>query len=249
MAIQPSMQKRLEVRERPQDRWTIMYQKWRDLLFLHWQFDIAEIQRTLPSGLYVDTFEERAYVGLLPFYMNGVRPRFCPPIPGISYFLETNLRTYVYNEQGTPGIWFYSLDANQWLATKLAKWFFNLPYIYSRMRAERSSNNEIYYRVQRYGTSEINRFQYRPTSSTIQAQPGTLEFFLVERYLLFTAIRDKLYTGQVHHTPYPICDVEVKDYSAGLLPLSGLARPKSAPDHLLMSPGVDVEIFYPQRVK
>ncbi len=84
-----------------------MYQKWRELLFVHWTFDPDEIQATLPPGLRVDTFEGRAYVGVVPFYMRDIRPRFCPPLPWISDFLELNLRTYVFEESsGTPGVWF-----------------------------------------------------------------------------------------------------------------------------------------------
>lgn len=243
------MEQRLALRERPRDEGPVMYQKWDDLLFLHWQFEIEEIQRTLPPGLYVDTYEGRAYIGLVPFYMNRIRPRFCPPVPGISYFLEINMRTYVYDDKGIPGVWFYSLDANQWLATKIGRKAFNLPYHYAQMSAKLSEEKEITYRTRRYGTSETSLFRYRPISQVRYAQPGTFEFFLVERYILFALNDGKLYSGQVYHTPYPICEVEVKDYSTTLLEFGGFTRPKDRPDNMLMSPGVDVDIFYIKRVK
>lgn len=74
--MKPTLEMRLKVRERPQRRTPVMYQKWHDLLFLHWEYDPQIIQRTLPAGLYVDTFEDKAYLGVVPFFMGDVRPRF-----------------------------------------------------------------------------------------------------------------------------------------------------------------------------
>lgn len=100
-----------------------MYQRWRDLLFLHWEYPVEQIQQTLPPGLRVDTYHGQAYLGIVPFFMCDIRPRFLPAVRGISHFLELNLRTYVYDEAGVPGVWFYSLDANQRLAVKVARRF------------------------------------------------------------------------------------------------------------------------------
>jgi len=106
----------------------VIYQTWSDLLFLHWEWDPAEIQATLPPGLYVDTYGEKAYVGVIPFRMTDVRASFLPEIPGVTNFLELNVRTYVHDRDGRPGVWFYSLDLNHGLGVLLAKTFFSLPY-------------------------------------------------------------------------------------------------------------------------
>jgi uncharacterized protein YqjF (DUF2071 family) len=131
----PTLESRIAVRELPA-RAHVMHQRWESLLFLHWRWDAAEIQRTLPPGLFVDTFQGDAWLAIVPFYMRGIRPRFCPPVPGISDFLELNVRTYVHDEQGRPGVWFYSLDCNQPLAVWTARTFFHLPYQHARMWAE-----------------------------------------------------------------------------------------------------------------
>ncbi|MEI6536644.1 MAG: DUF2071 domain-containing protein, partial [Verrucomicrobiaceae bacterium] len=86
----------------------VMFQQWRDLLFLHWEYSAAAIQATLPEGLFVDTFDGKAYLGVVPFFMRKIRPRFLPAVPGISDFMELNLRTYVHDRAGVPGVWFYS---------------------------------------------------------------------------------------------------------------------------------------------
>ncbi len=124
-----------DVRTRP-DASPVMYQSWRDLLFLHWEWDADDIQRSLPSGLRVDRHDGRCYLGVVPFKMRRVRPRFVPPMPGVSDFLELNFRTYAYDASGTPGVWFYSLDANQRLAVAVARRFFHLPYHWARMRVD-----------------------------------------------------------------------------------------------------------------
>ena len=152
-----------------------MYQRWDDLLFLHWNYDPSAIQNTLPRGLTVDTFEGKAYVGIVPFFMRDVRPSLFPRLPGISDFLELNVRTYVFDEHGTPGVWFYSLDANQWLAVRAARRFFLLPYLDCKMRAEKiTTTSEIRYFSHRRGTNEelSSCFKYRPQSATRMVRRG-----------------------------------------------------------------------------
>jgi uncharacterized protein len=225
-----------------------MYQRWDDLLFMHWSYDPLAIQSTLPSGLTVDTFEGNAYIGIVPFFMRDVRPRFCPRLPVISDFLELNVRTYVYDEHGVPGVWFYSLDANQRLAVRAARQFFCLPYFDSKMKADKDPTNaEIRYLSHRCGTEDdlSSCFQYRPYGAARLASPGTLEFFLVERYVLFavSASHAKPWIGRVHHPPYPLLDVEVTEWDDAAFELNGLRRPGGNVDHAVMSPGVTVEVF------
>lgn len=224
-----------------------MYQKWRELLFLHWGFEPAEIQKTLPPGLSVDTYEGRAYVGIVPFFMRDVRPRYLPALPGVSHFQELNLRTYVYDESGLPGVWFYSLDAAGWLAVQAARLTFGLPYYYAAMSAEREADGAVAYRSRRRGADPglESTFRYRPLDLLPEAEPGSLNFFLVERYLLYSPPRrnGRFPTGRVYHRPYPLQEVEVSAWDANLFALEGLPRPERPPDHAVMSPGVDVEVF------
>jgi uncharacterized protein YqjF (DUF2071 family) len=242
-----TIDKLLELRERPPRRTPVMYQKWRDLLFLHWAFDPETIQATLPQDLYVDTFASRAYVGIVPFFMRDVRPRGLPTVPGISNFLELNLRTYAHDRQGIPGVWFYSLDANQWLAVEIAKKFFGLPYHYAEMRASKNDQGEIKFSSQRRaaGSDSRSTFRYRPHGPIRYAQPGSLEFFLMERYLLFSqnSKGGKRLTGRVHHHPYPLLDVEVAEWDTKLFELNSFQAPECPPEHIVMSKGVDVEVF------
>ncbi|MCO5196853.1 MAG: DUF2071 domain-containing protein [Anaerolineae bacterium] len=246
MMINPTDEQRLAVRRRPGGRSAVMKQAWRNLAFLHWRVPAATIQRTLPPGLNVDMFDDTAYIGIVPFYMRRIRPRFLPPVPGLSWFLETNVRTYVYDQNGVPGVWFYSLDCNQWLAVKIARRFFKLPYFHAKMTANRLTKNvTVTYQTQRKDDTSASQFVYRGIGPIAVAKPGSLEYFLAERYVLFaySAETNTLFNGRVYHTPYPLQSAELQTWDAHLLVLNGFDDPARPPDHVLVSPGVSVDVF------
>jgi uncharacterized protein YqjF (DUF2071 family) len=227
-----------------------MFQNWRRLLFLHWEWDAVELQRTLPPGLFVDRHEGRAYLGVVPFEMRDVRPRFLPTVPGLSNFLELNLRTYVHDAAGMPGVWFYSLDANQRVAVALARALFSLPYYRATMRsAGPEADGVTWFSSVRRGSPPGDAcFRYRATGEPRRAAAGSLEYFLLERYVLFAATSRGMRAGRVHHVPYPYCDVELLEWSEALFGLNGFEPPGRAPDHAVMSSGVDVSIYGLERI-
>ncbi len=238
----PTTEQRLALRERPATR-VVMRQSWRELLFLHWKYDPSEIQRLLPPRLTIDTFDGAAWVGIVPFFMCGVRPVWCPPVPGLSNFLELNVRTYVHDSDGTPGVWFFSLDASNATAVWLARTFFKLPYFHAKMRA-RATPATVDYWSQR-GELDPDHFVYQPIGPERLAVPGSLDFFLVERYLLYShdAKSDRLYTGRVHHSPYALREVKVLEYATQLLTTAGIAPVDRIYDHAVYSSAVHVSIF------
>ena len=247
----PSESQRLAARVRS-IRQPVMYQQWRDLLFLHWIYPATTIQKTLPEGLFVDTYGGEAYLGVVPFFMQNIRPRFLPTAPGISNFLELNLRTYVHDRSGVPGVWFYSLDANQRLAVEIARRLFHLPYEHAEMTASRTEADVIRYRSVRRGGGAKKRvaceFAYAPGKELPLATPGSLEFFLIERYWLYASAGGQLRRGAVFHQPYPLCGAELMAYDEELLALNGFTPTGRPPDHRMMSRGVDVTIFPLERV-
>lgn len=244
----PALTDRLAARERPDSR-PVGRQRWSDLLFAHWKVDAQAVQATLPPGLFADTFEGEAYMGVVPFFMEWVRPAWLPPLPWISWFLELNVRTYVHDAHSQPGVWFYSLDCNQPLAVAIARRFFHLPYFHARMSAKRR-DGAIQYHCQRRGeTGEPWRYEWRSGAQAAPAELGTREFFLIERYVLFSADHTGcLHLGRVHHAPYRIHTPVVSALSTGPAHLAGFDL-KGAPVSLFGVESVDVSIFPLKRVR
>ena len=247
----PDVSQRLAARVAPAAR-AVMYQQWRDLLFLHWEYPAAVLQATLPDGLFVDTFGGKAYLGVVPFFMQNIRPRFLPAVPGISHFMELNLRSYVHDRAGVPGVWFHSLDANQWLAVKIARRIFHLPYEHAKMSAIRTAEGRIRFESLRTGERANGarcEYDYAHGAELPQPAPGSLEFFLVERYRLYSSGPAGLRRGAVAHVPYPLHRADVRAWDEHLLTLDGFTPTGRPPDHIVMSRGVDVTVYPLERVE
>ncbi|WP_435008956.1 YqjF family protein [Tundrisphaera lichenicola] len=232
----------------------VMYQSWDRLLFLHWEVPAEAIRRLLPSGLEVDLFEGRAFVGLVPFTMRGIRPAGLPSVRGLSNFHETNVRTYVHRDGRDPGVWFFSLDAANLAGACLGRSWFGLPYFFARMSlvAEESPDSlRISYSSRRLFLGPrpaTTRIEAEVRSPVVPAVLGSLEYFLAERYLLYSASRGGgLFTGRVHHSPYPLQVAEVRSMEESVLAAAGIERP-DAPPLAHFARGVDVEVFGLERV-
>jgi len=213
---------------------------------VHWEIPVPVLRALVPPRLEVDTFEGRAYVGLVPFEMHDVRPsRFLPAVPTARRFEETNLRTYVHVGGRDPGVWFFSLDASSALAVLGARAFFHLPYWHARMHTERAEDRVVY-RSERHwegGSAAALDVQYDVGEELGTAAEGTLEHFLAERYLLYAVTGSGvLLRGQVHHTPYPLRRARIVELQESIVEAAGIARPEQRASEL-WSPGVDVEIF------
>jgi uncharacterized protein YqjF (DUF2071 family) len=244
------IQEYLKLWERP-DGLPAMYQKWRDLTFLHFTADPAEIQKLIPDELTVDTFpdasgQERAWIGLVPFWMTGIRLCGAPAVPGLSMFPETNVRTYVHRKGKEPGVWFFSLDASNRIACAWARRFFGLPYHWARMQVT-SHEDERHYASARFQNQQASCDVSIQVGNALGLQkPGNLEFFLIERYLLYAMRLDGLYSGVVNHRPYQLHGAELLDCKEGLTTASQI--PGGPWEHCIYSPGVDVEVFGIQKV-
>jgi uncharacterized protein len=193
----------------PAGPWT-MAQTWHDLLFAHWPIAAAQLRTTLrpliPAALEIDTFQNEAWIGVVPFRMSSVRFRVTPAFPALSAFPELNVRTYV-THGGKPGVWFFSLDAANAIAVSVARAWFHLPYFNARMRCENRAGWIEYSseRTHRGARNANLRMRFRPTGDIFHAQPGTLEYFLTERYCLYAAdARGRVSRGEIQHAPWPL---------------------------------------------
>lgn len=220
------------------------WQRWRRLLFMHWPVPVEVMRAAVPENFDLDLHEGVAYVGIVPFAMEGVRPRIAPELAALD-FLETNVRTYVVRK-GEPGVYFFSLEAASRLAVAAARAAFALPYHHARMLSSEQSG-EIHYATTRTAGGMRHEVRYRVGEYLGASKPGTLEHFLLERYLLFTVRGATARKGQVHHVPYPAHRVEVMEVHDELVAAAGLPGIAGPPAHAHYSPGVDVEVFALER--
>ena len=220
-----------------------MYQRWRDLLFLHFSVEPDAIRAIVPQQLEIDTYpdeagNESAWIGLVPFRMEGVRPRFLPALPGYGAFPETNVRTYVHLD-GRPAVWFFSLDAGSSIACRMGRDVFHLPYKDAAMTVARAANEIHYSSSRKHGEAKLE-IVARASGVPSGAGPGTLEFFLLERYLLFCTSGQAWFGGNVHHSPYRPREVEILSCFESLVSAAGLEHHPFT--HKMFVEGVDVRI-------
>ena len=214
----------------PASPW-LMVQSWYKLLFAHWPVPVTMLRPHIPASLTIDTFDGEAWLGVVPFEIRGMRMRGLPPLPGFNGFPELNVRTYVTHED-KPGVWFFSLDADHALAVMGARLFFRLPYFKAKMRVQ-AEGAQVRYDSQRThpgAAPAVFRASYRPVSEIYYSQPGTLDYWLTERYYLYTADkRGRVYRGPIHHHPWPLQRAEAEIEQETTAASHGLRLPDTPP--------------------
>ena len=213
---------------------------WRDALFCHWAVEPAVVEESLPDRLSVATHEGDAYLGVVGFEMEDIRPRGAPV--GLS-FPELNLRTYVAGPDG-PGIYFYNLDAEDRLGVSVARRLFALPYYRAEMDLRRQPVAAERGDVARDGPAYRVHLQsdrvhpgvpsaefdatYEPVGEVYEAESGSLNAFLVENYR-FYAQGNRLYAGVIDHAPWPLQRGEVTLRTNTLFEANGFDHPGGDP--------------------
>jgi uncharacterized protein YqjF (DUF2071 family) len=214
----------------PDGPW-IMTQSWHDLLFAHWPVDARSLQEHLPAGLPLDTFEGQAWLGIVPFHMTNVAPRGVPSVPFVSAFPELNVRTYV-TLHGKPGVYFFSLDAGSSLAVAAARALFGLPYYSATMQVDEVDGAIRYHSTRDTRMEGVAEFAatYRPVGPVQPPVRGTVEYFLTERYCLYTV--DSAFRAKrldIHHRPWPLQVAEATITVNTMADAAGIRLPSIAP--------------------
>jgi uncharacterized protein len=212
----------------PDGPW-LMTQSWHDLLFAHWPLDADALRGKVPANLPLDLFDGRAWIGVIPFHMTNVGPRGVPSLPGLSAFPELNVRTYV-TVNGKPGVYFFSLDAASTLAVVGARMVFHLPYYRAAMAVHTDGRRVTYRSARRSAVNAQFLSLYSPVGVVSPAAPGTLEFFLTERYCLYTTTR----SGEprrlpIHHKPWPLQIADAQIAVNTMATAAGITLPAVAP--------------------
>ena len=223
----------------------VMVQQWRDLSYIHWRYDPAEVQALLPPGIEVDVFDGSAWVGLIPFSMKGIGLPGMPAVPYLGSFPEVNVRTYV-RCQGVPGVWFFSLDVNRLLPALVARSTYLLPYCWGRASNERRGD-DVVASVQRRWPDGASTDLRLIVGDSID-QPDDLSVFLSARWGLYSrGVRNRLRYAPVDHEKWPLYSAQLVSVNDTLVVAAGLRAPQGEA-HVMFSPGVSVRVGIPRRV-
>jgi uncharacterized protein YqjF (DUF2071 family) len=223
---------------------------WDELAFLHWSYDPDVVQALLPRGLTVETFDGRAWVGLVPFLLRVTPPR-TRPVPWLGVFPETNVRTYVVGPNGEAGVWFFSLDAARLLAVLGARLTYNLPYMWSQMRVEHRGDRITYETRRRWGSHggrprhPTSRVALRIGEPFRSDELTDLDHWLTARWAMwFTPLGRKLWS-RADHPAWPFHRAEVLELDDQLVTASGLSAPEGVP-YVHWSASLEVRIGAPR---
>ena len=223
----------------------VMKQEWRDLAYVHFGYEPSAVGALLPPGLDVDTWEGRAWVGIVPFSMRRISFPLTPPVPWLGSFPEVNVRTYVIRN-GVPGVWFFSLDVNRLLPALVARAGYGLPYCWGAA-SNGIVDGVLESTVDRRWPSRGAHAVLRVRAGGEIAVPGPFEHFLTARWGLYSAgRRGRLRYAPVDHPRWVLHGAELLEHDESLLRAAGLPDPSGGP-HCMWSPGVPVRVGLPRR--
>jgi uncharacterized protein YqjF (DUF2071 family) len=221
----------------PQSRWTLG-QTWEQTFWAHWAVSLEELRERVPDELEIEEHDGTAWLGIQFFRVRALRARGALPLPGISSFLQLNIRTYVRGPDGLPGVWFFSIDASSRLAALGVRRVYRVPAFHARMtlewagsaggqaaaarpvdRAAAGGAGDGWQEAECVRVGEPGRVfaaRYRVPEESFHAEPGSLEWFLTERYRLFASDS----SAEMHHDRWLLSRAEAEIELTSIVPFT-----------------------------
>jgi uncharacterized protein len=222
----------------------VMRQTWVDLSFLHWAIEPSIVRTLVPAGLHLDLHDGMAWIGLVPFLITDLTLPKAPAVPWLSTFPETNVRTYVVDQEGRRGVWFFSLDAARLLAVVGARASYALPYFWAKMSVKREGDKIRYESARHVGNCRCN---VEVEIGPLVPEPSGLEVFLTARFRLFAERGKWLLKADIEHQPWKLQQAKAMKCEESLIVAAGLPVMTTAP--LVHFGGrVDVMVGAPEAV-
>ncbi|MBV7441585.1 DUF2071 domain-containing protein [Weeksellaceae bacterium TAE3-ERU29] len=214
----------------PNKSWKF-YQEWNRAIFLHWQVELLELQKFVPDELEIDLFDGKAWVSVVAFTMEKIRPRYLPSFSPISNFDEINIRTYV-KANGKSGVYFLSIEGGKKLSCQISKAISELPYRYSKTKRTENkyiSNNSQY----------DDHLEIEFSIGAENNEKTKLDKWLTERYALFQDTPTKAINEfEIHHLEWETNDIELKKLIFDYPRFQNLIQ--NQPDRIHYSKGIQV---------
>jgi uncharacterized protein YqjF (DUF2071 family) len=182
---------------------------------------LEDVRPRVPEELEIEEHDGSAWVSVQFFRVRALRARGALPVPGISNFLQLNVRTYVRGPDGLPGVWFFSIDASSRLAAIGVRRIYHVPAFHARMTLEPVGEWQEAECVRVGEPGRVFSARYRATGETLHAKLGSLEFFLTERYRIFAADS----AAEMHHDRWMLSPAEAEVDLASIAPFT-LGEPR-----------------------
>jgi uncharacterized protein YqjF (DUF2071 family) len=182
---------------------------------------LEDVRPRVPEELEIEEHDGSAWVSVQFFRVRALRARGALPVPGISNFLQLNVRTYVRGPDGLPGVWFFSIDASSRLAAIGVRRIYHVPAFHARMTLEPVGEWQEAECVRVGEPGRVFSARYRATGETFHAKLGSLEFFLTERYRIFAADS----AAEMHHDRWMLSPAEAEVDLASIAPFT-LGEPR-----------------------
>ncbi|MDG2448904.1 MAG: DUF2071 domain-containing protein [Saprospiraceae bacterium] len=206
------------------------YQEWNDVIFLHWEVELDQLQKHVPKELKIDLFAGKPWVSVVAFKMNKIRPKNLPSFPPISDFDEINIRTYIKSNKKS-GVYFLSIEGGARLSCIIAKAISRLPYRYSKIiRTDNhfESINSQFDEKLKINFQMDEKIDYK----------SKLDKWLTERYALFQDTEKSINTFEIHHLEWEINKIKLFNLSVSYPRFEKLLT--KPPDKAHYSKGVKV---------
>lgn len=230
----------------------VMSMRWRDVSYLHWDVDPDSVAERLPDGLEPDLLEGRAYVGLVPFVMDGIRIGAGGPRLPTSRFPETNVRTYVVGPDGGRGVYFHSLDIDRLAPTFVARTTYRLPYCYAEMSVT-ANQQEIAYAARRRWPGPrgaISRVTLEVGEHLADRDRSVLDGFVSARFALYESTPGGgLLRADISHEPWPLRKARIVSLDDEFVAAAGYRLDGPGPSHVVHGGSVDVRVGRPRRLR
>lgn len=227
-------------------RHPVLLQRWATMTFLHWAYDPALVRPLVPGGLDLELFDGAAWVGLAAFEMARVRVPGLPPVPRLSRFPETNLRTYVRGPDG-GGVWFLSLDAASLPVVLGGRAAYGVPYHYADMSVE-VAGDTVRYRSRRRPGGHGHDIVVAAGQPYGDAEVTGFDRYLTDRWLAYGRRCGHFVVTRVEHPPWPLSRGRLVRLRQSLTAAAGMPEPAGSP-LVHYSPGVDVRLAAPRLVR
>ncbi|RNC86428.1 MAG: DUF2071 domain-containing protein [Winogradskyella sp.] len=213
----------------PNKSWKF-YQEWNNVLFLHYQVDLAELKKFVPKELEIDLFNGEPWVSVVAFTMEKIRPKNLPSFKLISNFHEINIRTYIKSNNKT-GVYFLSIEGGKRLSCKIAKGVSKLPYRFSKiMRTNKKYQSK---NIEYNDSLDIEYLIGKELK-----EKTDLDIWLTERYALFQDTNKSINEFDIHHLEWSINDISLEKLDLSYPRFKDLIRSQPVKTHY--SKGVKV---------